>query len=123
MVLESLFNPFAVKKRPWEMFVAGFLYSIVGLTLSYLVFREVSGLLTVFLIVLATLPLLYVTIKNEEEIDLKYTGEWKILKEHSKVLVFLIFLFLNQYHNSYLYYQSLYNYNLFLITYYKHDNQ
>ncbi|MBT3465495.1 stage II sporulation protein M [archaeon] len=94
MVLESLFNPFAVKKRPWEMFVAGFLYSIVGLTLSYLVFREVSGLLTVFLIVLATLPLLYVTIKNEEEIDLKYTGEWKLLKEHSKVLVFLIFLFL-----------------------------
>jgi uncharacterized membrane protein SpoIIM required for sporulation len=94
MVLESLFNPFAVKKRPWEMFVAGFIYSIVGLTLSYLVFREVSGLLTVFLIVLATLPLLYTTIKNEEELDLKITGEWKLLKEHTKVLIFLIFLFL-----------------------------
>jgi len=94
MVLESLFNPFAVKKKPWEMFVAGFIYSIVGLSLSYLVFREVSGLLTVFLIVLATLPLLYTTIKNEEELDLKITGEWKLLKEHTKVLIFLIFLFL-----------------------------
>jgi len=77
MVLESLFNPFAVKKRPWEMFIAGFIYSIVGLTLSYLVFREVSGLLTVFLIVLATLPLLYVTIKNEEEIDVGTVESYK----------------------------------------------
>jgi uncharacterized membrane protein SpoIIM required for sporulation len=94
MVLESLFNPFAVKKRPWEMFVAGFIYSIVGLALSYLVFREISGLLTVFLIVMATLPILYTTIKNEEELDLKYDKEIKILKEHTKVLVFLIFLFL-----------------------------
>jgi uncharacterized membrane protein SpoIIM required for sporulation len=94
MVLESLFNPFVVKKKPWEMFIAGFIYSLVGLTLSYLVFREVSGLLTVFLIVMATLPMLYTTIKNEEEIDLKYDTEWKLLKEHSKVLIFLVFLFL-----------------------------
>ncbi|MBT3814037.1 stage II sporulation protein M [Candidatus Woesearchaeota archaeon] len=94
MVLESLFNPFAVKKKPWEMFIAGFVYALVGLTLSYLVFREVSGLLTVFLIVMATLPMLYTTIKNEEEIDLKYDTEWKLLKEHAKVLIFLVFLFL-----------------------------
>lgn len=94
MVLESLFNPFVVKKKPWEMFVAGFIYSIIGLTLSYLVFREVAGLLTVFLIVLATLPILYVTIKNEEELDLKYDYEWKLLREHTKVIIFLIFLFL-----------------------------
>jgi uncharacterized membrane protein SpoIIM required for sporulation len=94
MVLESLFNPFVVKKRPWEMFIAGFIYSAVGLSLSYLVFREIAGLLTVFLIVMATLPILYTTIKNEEELDLKYDKEWKLLKEHTKVLVFLMFLFL-----------------------------
>ena len=94
MVLESLFNPFTVKKKPWEMFLAGFIYSIIGLALSYFVFKEMSGMLTVFLIVLATLPMLYTTIKNEEELDLKYDTEWKILKEHSKVIIFLLFLFL-----------------------------
>jgi DNA-binding NarL/FixJ family response regulator len=31
MVLESLFSPFTVKKKPWEMFLAGFVYSIIGL--------------------------------------------------------------------------------------------
>jgi uncharacterized membrane protein SpoIIM required for sporulation len=94
VVLESLFNPFTVKKKPWEMFLAGFIYSIIGLALSYFVFKEMSGMLTVFLIVLATLPMLYTTIKNEEELDLKYDTEWKILKEHSKVIIFLLFLFL-----------------------------
>ena len=94
MVLELLFNPFAVKKNPWEMFAAGLLYSLVALGLSYLVFKEAAGLLTVFLIVLATSPMLYTTIKNEEELDLKYDTEWLLLKEHTKVLIFLIFLFL-----------------------------
>ncbi len=94
MVLESLFNPFMLKKRPWEMFIAGAFYSIIGLLLSYFVFREVAGILTVFLIVFATLPMLYTTIKNEEELDLKNTTEWVLLKEHTKVLVFLMFLFL-----------------------------
>lgn len=94
MVLEGLFSPFHVKRKPWQMFFAGFLYSIVGLMLSYFVFKEVAGILTVFLIVFATIPMLYTTIKNEEELDLKYHTEWKLLKEHTKVLIFLICLFL-----------------------------
>ena len=94
MVLESLFNPFSVKKKPWEMFAAGLIYSFVALGLSYLVFREAAGLLTVFLIVLAASPILYSTVKNEEELDLQYDKEWLLLKEHTKVLIFLMFLFL-----------------------------
>ncbi|MFH1682480.1 MAG: stage II sporulation protein M [Candidatus Woesearchaeota archaeon] len=94
MVLESLINPFVLKKRPWEMFIAGFFYSVVALFLSYLVFREVSGLLMVFLIIMSTLPILYTTIKEEEEIDLKYHREWDMLREHSHVLFFLLALFL-----------------------------
>lgn len=94
MVLEYIFNPFVLKKKPWEMFLVGFVYSIVALFLSYLVFKEVSGLLTVFLIVVAILPTLYVTIKSEEELDLKYESEWKLLQEHSKVIVFLLCMFL-----------------------------
>lgn len=94
MVLESLFNPFILKKRPWQMFVAGFVYALIGLTISYIVFKEVAGILMVFLIVMATLPILYVTIKNEEELDLQYNDEIFLLKEHTKVLVYLIFLFI-----------------------------
>ncbi len=93
MVLESLFNPFLLKRRPWEIFIAGFVYAVVGLMLSYFVFREIAGILMVFLIVIATIPLLYTTIKNEEELDLKYDKEIILLKEHTKVLIFLIFLF------------------------------
>lgn len=93
MVLESLFNPFVLKKKPWEMFFAGFLYSVVGLFLSYLIFREVSGLLTVFLIVIAVLPIIYTTINREEELDLKLKRELILLKEHTKLITYLIFLF------------------------------
>ena len=94
MVLESLFNPFRVKKKPYEMFLAGLLYTVVGMMLSYFVFREIAGILMVFLVVLATVPLLYITIIHEEELDLKYSREIVLLKEHTKVLLFLICLFL-----------------------------
>lgn len=94
MVLESLFNPFVVKRKPWEMFFGGFIYSIIGLLLAYYVFREIAGVLMVFLIVMATIPMFYVTIKNEEELDLKTDQEIILLKEHTKVLLYLIFLFL-----------------------------
>ncbi len=76
------------------MFIVGFTYSLVALFLSYLVFKEVSGLLTVFLIVIGILPTMYITVKSEEELDIKYEGEWKLLQEHAKVITFLLFMFL-----------------------------
>lgn len=93
MVLESLFNPFAVKKKPWEMFFAGFIYTLISLFLAYISFRDHAGLLLVFLVVMAAIPLVYTAIKNEEEIDLQIQSEWKLLKEHSKVLLFLLYFF------------------------------
>lgn len=78
------------------MFLAGFIYSLVSLGLSYLFFKEIpkaASMLMVFLIVLAVLPVVYVTIKKEEELELKHK-EMRLLKEHTKVLVFLMFLFL-----------------------------
>jgi uncharacterized membrane protein SpoIIM required for sporulation len=93
MVLESLFNPFAVKHKPWEMLIAGYLYSLIALFLAFISFRDNAGLLLVFIIVMAAIPLVYTAIKNEEEIDLQIKGEWKILKEHAKVLLFLLYFF------------------------------
>ena len=48
----------------------------------------------VFLIVIAALPAVYTTIKNEEELDVGNPKESSILKEHTKVITFLVFLFL-----------------------------
>ena len=76
------------------MFAVGFIYSIIALFLSYFVFKEISGILTVFLIVIAVLPTMYITIKSEEELDIKYEGEWKLLQEHAKVITFLLCLFM-----------------------------
>ncbi len=70
------------------------IYSFVGLMLAYFVFKEVAAILTVFLIVLAALPMFFTTIQNEEKLDLKYTHESKLLREHTKVLAYLMFLFL-----------------------------
>jgi len=94
MVLESILNPFFLKKRPWDMFLAGFIYSILALTLSFFVFMEGAGLLMIFLILLSVLPVLYTTIKREEELDIQYDKEIFLLKEHTKVIIFLMFLFL-----------------------------
>ena len=94
MVLESLFNPFIVKKKPWEMFLAGFIYTLVGLALSLFVFKEVASILLVFLIVIAILPMFYTTLKTEEELDLHSDQEWRLLREHGKVITFLLFMFL-----------------------------
>ncbi|MDP3990150.1 MAG: stage II sporulation protein M [archaeon] len=94
MVLELLLNPFQLKKRPWELFVVGMVYTAIAIFLSYFVFRDGAGLLMIFLIVLATLPTLYTTIKHEEEIDLVYDKEIMMLKEHTKVIIFLISLFM-----------------------------
>ncbi|MBT4539708.1 stage II sporulation protein M [Candidatus Woesearchaeota archaeon] len=93
MALELIINPFVVKKKPWQMFVAGFIYALIALLLSYLVFQEIAGILMVFLIVIATLPMIYTAIKEEEALELQIKRESKLLKEHAKVLVYLMFLF------------------------------
>ena len=76
------------------MFLAGAFYSWVALFLSYIVFKQYSGLLMVFFISVSIIPLLYTAIKKEEEIDLELETESEILKEHGKFLIFLLHLFL-----------------------------
>ena len=76
------------------MFVAGIVYSLASLFLAYISFREHAGLLMVFFIVMSAIPLIYNAIKNEEEIDIQLHDEWKILKEHAKVLLFLMYFFI-----------------------------
>ncbi|MFH1053427.1 MAG: stage II sporulation protein M [Candidatus Woesearchaeota archaeon] len=94
MVLESLINPFKAEKKPWEMVFIGFLYASVAAFLSLWIFRQYSSLVMVFLTVIASVPLIFATLKVEEKKDLFIKGEGKLLKEHSKALTFFMLYFL-----------------------------
>ena len=94
MVLESLIGVKKAQKSPWELFLLGILYSSIGLFFAIWIFEEQSSLIMVFLTVLATTPLMYRTMRYEEKQTIKLRKESSILKEHSKTIVFLLFLFL-----------------------------
>ena len=93
MVLESLVDPAIAKKKPYEVFFFGVVSATIGLFLSYWVFRQYSSLIMVFLITLATVPLLYFTMRSEEEADVELPTETSIMQEHGRVLFFLLILF------------------------------
>jgi uncharacterized membrane protein SpoIIM required for sporulation len=94
MVLESLVNPFTAEKKPWELFFLGFLYNTIAVFLSLWIFSTHASLVMVFLTVIACIPLIYSTIKQQEEYDVHAEKESTIMKEHTKVIIFLILLFL-----------------------------
>ncbi|MBR9692065.1 stage II sporulation protein M [Candidatus Woesearchaeota archaeon] len=94
MVLESIFNPLKAEKAPWNMFFIGALYSSAGLFLGNWIFKEYASLIMVFLTTMACIPLLYNTMRLEEKKDTAIEGEKNLLREHSKAILFLMFLFL-----------------------------
>jgi len=94
MVIESLINPFKAERRPWELFFVGLFYSSIAIILSLWVFKPHASLVMVFLTVIACVPIMYGTMKMEEEKDMRIESEKILLKEHGKALSFFIFLFL-----------------------------
>jgi len=94
MVLESLINPLKAEKKPWELFFIGFLYSSVSIMLSVWIFKDQASLIMVFLTVMACVPLVYNTLRLEEKKDMEIDKESRLLREHFKAIIFLMFLFL-----------------------------
>lgn len=94
MVLESLVSPFTAEKKPWELFFLGALYASIAIFISIQIFESMAGLIAVFLTVMACLPLVYNSLKLEEQKDLLGFGEGRLLREHGKMLTFLMMLFL-----------------------------
>ncbi len=94
MVLETIINPITAERKPWEMIFIGIVYSLVAVGLSYWIFHEHMSLVMVFLATMVSVPLLYNTIKLEEKKDMVVSEEKILLKEHGKVLSFLLFLFI-----------------------------
>jgi uncharacterized membrane protein SpoIIM required for sporulation len=94
MVLESLITPFKAERKPWELFFYGILCTVVAMFLSFLVFTKHNGLIIMFLIVIGCTPLMYRTLKWEEKKDISYTKQTRVLQEHAKVILYLVYLFL-----------------------------
>lgn len=94
MVFEALITPWKAEKHPWEMFFFGFLYASIAMALSLWIFRDYAGLISVFFTVMACIPLIYSTLRFEEE-KIEYLPEEKsLLQEHGRALLFFIFLFI-----------------------------
>ncbi len=94
MVVESLVNPFKAERTPWEMFFVGMFYSSIAVLLSLWIFKPHASLVMVFLTVTACVPIMYGTMKLEEEKDMEIKDEQILMKEHGKALSVFIFLFL-----------------------------
>ena len=90
MAIESIINPMKAVEKPWEMFFVGLLYSTVAIFLGVWIFRAYSSLIMVFLTVFASMPFMYKTMKREEEVDMKLNDEGKILRQHAKVIKYLM---------------------------------
>jgi len=94
MVLESIINPLRAERQPWVLIILGFLYASLGIFLSLWIFEEQASIVMVFLTVMAALPLMYQTLRLEEEKDILYGEERTLLREHSRAIMFFLSLFL-----------------------------
>ncbi len=94
MALESIVSPFSAVEKPGHMFFTGLIYASLAVFLSNWVFRDSASLIMVFLTVLASVPIMYSTMKMEENVTVKLKDEISILKRHARVVEYLMFLFL-----------------------------
>jgi len=99
-MLEMLLSPRKAERHPWEMFFVGLIYASLSILLvnwifaSGAVLSKYSGILIVTFTVMFSLPFMYYLVKNEEEKDMEHEGIFRILKQQSKALMALLWLFL-----------------------------
>jgi uncharacterized membrane protein SpoIIM required for sporulation len=100
-MFEMLINPEKAEENPWQMFFIGAFYATVSLILVKWIFAKdpvlskYSGILVVTFCVMFTIPFVYAAFKKEEEKDFELKGGFlRLIKEHSKALYYLMFLFM-----------------------------
>jgi len=93
MVLESLISPKRAEQKPWNLFFLGLIYASIGTFLGLWIFKNQASLVLVFLTVMASVPLIYKTIRREEKKDNSDLKETQLLKRHAKPLMAFLFLF------------------------------
>jgi len=100
VVIEMLIKPKRAERHPWEMFFIGMFYASVAFLLVMFVFakdsilKEYAGLLIVIFTVVCCLPFVYYIIKLEEGKDIEISDSGKLIKEHSKAIRAMMWMFL-----------------------------
>ncbi len=93
MVLESI-KPSWMERKPTKVFWIGFIYSVIGIVLAWLVFGDYASISGVFLTTMPLVVIMYRLLKFEEKKDLRIRSEKSLIKEHGKALSLFIFMFL-----------------------------
>ncbi len=99
-MLELLIKPNKAEKRPWEMFFVGAFYATISLLLVRWIFgrdpvlSKYSGILVVTFCVMFSIPFIYYSFRKEEKKDIDETGFKKLIQEHGKAMLYLMFLFM-----------------------------
>ncbi len=93
-MFKLLFSPKRAQRHPFEMMLIAIFYSSVSIILSLWIFPEQASIVMVFFTVLSIIYVVQGTFKIEETKNRKKVGEEKLLKQHLKVLVFMLFLFI-----------------------------
>jgi uncharacterized membrane protein SpoIIM required for sporulation len=89
-----LFNPKKAERHPIEMMLVGVFYASLSILLGIWIFPGQASLVMVFLTVLSCLYIIQGTLRIEESKERDYKTEEWILKEHWRLLMFLLFLFI-----------------------------
>jgi uncharacterized membrane protein SpoIIM required for sporulation len=99
-MIEMFVKPKRAERRPGELFWIGLFYSSVALLLVSFVFSgddilsQYSGILVVTFCMMVSMPFMYYIVKLEEGKDVVISQSGKLLKEHSKALKAMMWLFL-----------------------------
>lgn len=93
MVLESI-KPSWMERKPMNVFWIGFIYSVLGIALAWLVFGDYASISGIFLTTMPLVVIMYRLLKFEEKKDLRIRSERSLIKEHGKALSMFIFMFL-----------------------------
>ena len=94
MVFEDLIRPISAKRHPLKLFLVGIAFAVSSVIFSLWIFKEQASLIMVFLVVVMAMPLVYFTMRDEEEWDWQAAGEKTLFKEHNKAIRFMLFLFM-----------------------------
>ena len=93
MVFEKLYSHEFLLKRPSFSFLLGIGYTILGLFLALMLFRENPALIAVGITSLLLIPSLYELTSSAEITETKETNFWRVLKSNFPMIKIYIFIF------------------------------
>ncbi len=94
MVFEDLVKPMNARRHPLKLFLYGVFFALISVLFSLWIFPQQASMVMVFLVVFMAMPLMYFTLRDEEEWDWRGYSEKRLFYEHSKAIRFLLFLFI-----------------------------